>query len=139
MVLNYERRFELQKMILSFSKRVEPCLNLESLKKISRRDKYLKCRINYQKIWSKSFRPVKRTFGSRLAKGDAAVGLSKHINHWKAPISGQDLFLDLLKSSKELAGFVPRFAKKLRGVSRICPLIWKGKQMMLEDILFPLV
>ena len=79
MVLNYERRFELQKMILSFSKRVEPCLNLESLKKISRRDKYLKCRINYQKIWSEGFRSVKQTFGLRPAKGDAAVGLSEHI------------------------------------------------------------
>ena len=32
MVLNYEIRFELRKMILSFSKRVELCLGLGSLK-----------------------------------------------------------------------------------------------------------
>ena len=65
--------------------RVEPRLGLGSLK-ISRWDKWLRCRINCQKIWSEGFRSVKRTFGLRPAKGDAAARLSEHIG----PLEGLD-------------------------------------------------
>ena len=99
-------------MILSYSKRVEPHLGLVSLKYLTM-GQMIKVSNQLSEDLVKRLLASQEDFRLETYQGDVTAGLSEHINHWKAPISGQDLFLDPLKGFEELAGFVSRFAEKL--------------------------